>query len=177
MTTEEFNKKLDAQLKQIEDAKFLFLPVSETHARQVKRIYDKGLNSDNEKIGTYNDSKPIYIDPKDSPKGFPTIGKTGKTGKAGKTGYFDSYKAFRQAIGRETGFVNLRLTENEKFDFTNSISLSGSFYITGFKRPENSKKAERHIKQYGIETFKLSEDEKKVFRESVRKKLYDTLSN
>lgn len=181
MTTEEYNKKLDEQLKQISNAKFLLTSVSEVHARQVKRIFNTGINGDNEKIGNYNSSDPLYVNPDDSPKKFPTKGKTGeavfKNGKKHKTGYFDSYKAFRKAIARETGFVNLRLTENLKFDFTNSLTLMGSMYVTGTKKKENTDKVNGAISKYGVATFQLTDNEKQIFIESVKLKLIDTLNN
>ena len=181
MTTSEYIKKIDALLKKIEDAKFLLTSVSEVHARQVDRIFDKGLNADGGKIGSYNSTNPIYVDPDKSPKKFPLKGKTGegtfKNGKAHKTGYFDSYKAFRQAISREAGFVNLRLTENLKFDFTNSLTLSGSVFQTGTKRKENSNKVEGQIDKYGIRTWQLSQSEIDIFRASVKQKLLNDLND
>ena len=181
MTTKDFAKKLDSQLKQISDAKFLLTCVSDAHAKQVKRIFNDGLNSQGGKIGQYNNTDPIYINPNQSPKKFQLKGKSGKTsfknGKNHKTGYFDSYKAFRQAISREASFVNLRLTENLKFDFTNSLMLSGNTYITGVKRSENTDKVNGHIQKYGVETYTLSKSEKEQFRQCVINKLNAVLSN
>lgn len=181
MTTAEFNKKLDEQLKEISNAKFLLTSVSEVHSRQVKRIFNTGINGDGGKIGSYDTKDPLYVNPDDSPKKFPTKGKTGQTvfksGKKHKTGYFDSYKAFRQAISRETGFVNLRLTENLKLDFTNSLTLMGGMYVTGTKKKENSDKVNGAIDKYGASTFQLSDNEKSIFIESVKLKLLATLNN
>lgn len=179
MTTDEFNRNLDLKLAQIADAKFLLTSVSEVHARQVKRIFELGLSGDGGKIGQYNSTNPIYVDPDKSPKKFATKGKNGETefknGKKHKTGYFDSYKAFRGAINRETSFVNLRLTENLKFDFTNSLTLSGGDYITGTKRKENSDKVDGIAGKYGVETFELSASERQFFKDSVRLKLMNIL--
>lgn len=196
MTTEQFNKKLDEQLSQISDAKFLLTSVTEVHARQVKRIFENGLNANGGKIGSYNSKDPIYVNPLDSPVTFPPKGKTGETtfksGKGHKTGYFDSYKAFRGAIGRSTSFVNLRLTENLKFDFTNSITRVADGYVTGVrdrimpeadipsndeKTKENVNKVNGIIAKYGAVTFMLSDEEKTIFAESVKLKLLDTLNN
>ena len=175
MTTAEFNKKLDEQLIKISNAKFLLTSVTAVHSRQVKRIFEQGLNGDGVKIGNYNSSDPLYVNPDDSPKSFPTKGKNGETtfknGKKHKTGYFDSYKAFRRAISRETGFVNLRLTENLKFDFTNSLTLMGDVYVTGTKKKENTLKADGAINKYGVATFQLTDNEKQIFIESVKLKL------
>lgn len=179
MTTEEYNKSLDLKLAQIADAKFLLTSVTEVHARQVKRIFEQGVDGNGKKIGEYDNKTPIYVDPDKSPKKFQTRGKNGETefknGKKHKTGYFDSYKAFRGAIGRETSFVNLRLTENLKFDFTNSLTLSGAFYLTGTKKKENSDKVDGLSKKYGVETFQLTDAEKELYLDSVKRKLMSIL--
>ncbi len=181
MTTKEFNRKLDEQLKKIEDAKFLLTCVSEVHSRQVKRIFEKGLTGDGVKIGSYNSTNPLYVDPDKSPKKFPTTGKTGsdtfKDGRKHKTGYFDSYKAFRQAIGREINFVNLRLTENLKFDFTNSLTLNGRVYQTGVNRKENSDKVSGIASKYGVRTWGLMQSEIDLYKQCIKTKLLDTLNN
>lgn len=181
MTSQDFIKKLDAQLQKIEDAKFLFTCVSEVHARQVKRVFEQGLNSNGAKIGTYNSTDPLYVDPDKSPKSFPTRGKTGrdtfKSGAKHKTGYFDSYKAFRQAISRESSFVNLRLTENLKFDFTNSLTLSGSVYQSGVNRKENVGKVDGIADKYGVETWGISKGEIEIYKQCIKTKLLDTLNN
>ena len=179
MTQEQFNRKLDERLKQIAAANFLLPCVTDAHASQVKRIFTEGINGNGARIGTYDNSNPIYINPNQSPKKFPLKGKNGETtfksGKSHKTGYFDSYKAFRQAISRETNFVNLRLTEDLKFDFTNSLTLNGNTYQTGVKR--NSEKVEGIIKKYGDETFKLTIQERNNFIECVKTKINATLAN
>lgn len=181
MTSQDLIKKIDAQLQKIEDAKFLFTCVSEVHARQVKRIFDQGLNSDGGKIGTYDTSNPLYIDPDKSPKSFPTRGKTGsdtfKSGKKHKTGYFDSYKAFRQAISREISFVNLRLNEVLKIDFTNSLTLSGSVYQSGVNRKENVGKVNGISDKYGEKTWRISQVEIDIYKQCIKRKLLDTLNN
>lgn len=181
MTTAEYNKRLDEKLMEISNAKFLLTSVTEVHSRQVKRIFEKGLNGDEGKIGSYNSTDPLYVDPDTSPKKFPLKGKNGETtfknGKSHKTGYFDSYKAFRGAIGRETSFVNLRLTENLKFDFTNSLTLDGSFYLTGVKKKENADKVNGLADKYGNVTFMLTDNEREIYNQSVKKKLFDTLNN
>lgn len=181
MTTAEYISKLDRQLSAIEDAKFLLPCVGAAHARQVERVFTNGINALGAKIGQYNSSDPIYVNPNSSPKGFPTTGKTGsdtfKDGRKHKTGYFDSYKAFRQAISRETGFVNLRLTEDLKIDFTNSLTLSGNVYQTGVRKKTNADKVDGIADKYGPETWALTADEIETYKDCVRRKLYDTLNN
>lgn len=181
MTIKQFNKKLDEQLEKISDAKFLLSCVSEVHSRQVKRIFDQGLDGKGGRIGQYNSTKPLYVDPDTSPKSFPLKGKSGsdtfKSGKKHKTGYFDSYKAFRQAINKQTSFVDLRLKEDLKLDFTNSLTLFGRVYQTGTKRAENSKKVDGAVDKYGVDTFQLMQSERDLYILCVKQKVFDTLNN
>ena len=61
MTQEQFNRKLDERLKQIAAANFLLPCVTDAHASQVKRIFTEGINGNGARIGTYDNSNPIYI--------------------------------------------------------------------------------------------------------------------
>ena len=181
MTTQEFIGLIDKQLEAIEDNKFLLPIIGDIHAMQVKRVFDSGINGNGAKIGSYNSVDPIYIHPDKSPRQFPKKGKTGETtfknGKSHKTGYFDSYKAFRSAISIESGFVNLTLTRDLRFDFTNSLTIFPTFIGSGVKRKENADKVNGHVAKYGIETYFLTETERQLFLTRSKKRLIDTLNN
>lgn len=87
------------------------------------RIHGEGLASDGADIGQYNKTKPLYVNPLNSPVQFTPVGK-GQTrakkaivndkrvsvkpnGDKRKTKYFNSYDEFKTAIGRnEIGKVN-----------------------------------------------------------------------
>lgn len=104
MTTDDFNKKLEAKIALIEkENKPLLLAVKSITAIQAKRIFLDGKNANESPIGTYK-NREYYINPANSPKKFPTKGKTGsskfKNGQPHKTGYFKNFLAFKQAIGR-----------------------------------------------------------------------------
>jgi hypothetical protein len=106
------------------------LAVYSVNQKRIKRIFEDGKTSLCVKIGDYNSTTPVYIRPEDAPKavklqGKPELvrGKTTKTRSAIKferldknpqTAYYPSYKAFRKAMGRETGFVNIRLNNRLK---------------------------------------------------------------
>jgi hypothetical protein len=204
MTTQDFIKKLDNQYEKIADAKFLLLPVTEVHARQVKRIFVEGIGGDGAKIGQYS-TKPMlaskeqfvkesafkqsFVDPDtgaivDSPmdgdKAFWLTFKNKKTGVKNKKAtplmfLGGGYKEFKKIQGRESNFVNLKLTNNLNFDFTNSLTLEGDIYMTGTKRKENSDKVEWMSDKYGKETFKLTKEEKELFTKAVKEKILGIL--
>jgi hypothetical protein len=147
------------------------IAVRDTVQQQAKRIFQEGLKSDGTKIGTYESTKPIYVSDNAAPK---KVNHKGKTGKTIKYGYYESYKAFREAMGRESSFVNLRLTNDLQSDFSNvelsktsnavakakPIQLTSRHFITMLKREENKKKKDGFDVKYG-KIFDLTIDEKK----------------
>lgn len=179
MTTKEFKKLLDRQLDEINKANIFFLTISESHARQVKRIFVEGQNEMDTDIGQYNSTAPIYISPIQSPIKISPKGKSGssvfKNGKAHKSAYFDSYKAFRSAIGRQVSKVNLRLSEALKIDFQTSLQRSGEDYISGIKNDTNVGKAEGAIDRYG-DIFHYTISEKKYYYSELKKDLLNFLN-
>lgn len=99
----------------------------------LRRIHNDG-KAVTGKIGNYATSPSLYVNPKNSPKKFATVGKSGKAkfknGKRHKTKFFQSYKAFRGDIGRETNYVNLQLSGKLKRDF--AMQAIGKNYVIGF---------------------------------------------
>lgn len=84
-----------------------------------------------------------------------------------KTKYFPSYKAYRRKIGREVGFVNLKLEGLQFRDNATSLTiLSANRVAVGFKNKANSKKFEGQQKKYG-NFHKPNEAEKKVLFEAI----------
>lgn len=142
------------------------LAVGSIHALQVGRIFTDGVSSTGGKIGKYNSTKPLYIHPYSSRKNIKTQGKSGQTkfknGKPHKTGYFQSYAAYRRAMGLGSSFVNLNLTGLLEEDYTNSLTQQGMTWVTGTKNVANSKKLRNIFKKYGTSSFKLTESEKKL---------------
>ena len=170
MTTEQFlanqQKKIDAILaKNIP----LALAVSSSMGQQTKRIFTEGLNSQGSVIGNYSQN-PIYVNPKNSPKGFTTKGKTGKTkfkdGTTHKTGYFVNYLAYKKSIGRNQSVqtIDLFLFGNLFKDWAKAASIGAAKatkinqnnYVVTLKQ-ENLDKVE----QYKVTD--LTSKEKKLF--------------
>jgi hypothetical protein len=181
MSTDEYIKKLRSKLSDLlRDNKPLASAVASAHADQMVRIFEDGKDSSDGKIGEYDSSTPIYVDPKTSPRSFQAKGKTGesqfKNGKSHKTGYFSSYKAYRAGQGRQTSFVDLKLFGQLQRDMSNSLTrINPNIWVTGTKNKTNSKKAEGAEKKYG-KIFNLTKKEKEVFKETLRDELLISLS-
>lgn len=180
MSTEEYITKLRTKLRELEqNNKPLARAVATVHAEQMERVFVKGQATTGS-IGSYNSTKPLYVNPKTAPRNFPTKGKTGKTkfdnGKSHKTGFFTSYKSFRASQGRQTSFVDLKLSGQLQRDMSNSLTrLNPSVWVTGTKNKANSKKAEGAEAKYG-NIFNLSKTEKEDFKEVLRDELLIALS-
>ncbi len=147
-----------------------------------RRIHVDGLKTDGTDIGKYNDTDPIYVNPKDSPRSFKPEGKPRKTGvfksgkkkgqdrfegnKKNKTRYFESYKSFRDYVGVQTNKVNLSLSAGMENDFkavADDPIKTNTGYGLGFTNPINALKAEGQEERYG-EIYSLTEIEKDQVR-------------
>lgn len=160
MTPEQWIKEHAAKLEQI--AETAGKAIATVHAEQVNRIFVDGQRQ-NGKIGSYNSSSPLYVNPKYSPKKFTPKGKTGQTtfknGSRHKTGFFNSYKAFRAAQGRQSSFVDFVLSGSLQSDYKNSLTRQGITWVTGTKNISNSRKLTGLLKKYGSDVFKLTQKE------------------
>lgn len=152
MTTAEFTKKLDGKIAELQKGNALKIAVLAINTERTARIFSDGLNSAGGKIGSYNSTKPVYINPDDAPK---RGNQVGKSGKKIKSLYYPSYKAFRQGMGRESNFVNVRLN-NELQNDLGSGALS-----KGADRIVEPKPIQVNVNKYKI-TLKKEINQKKV---------------
>lgn len=116
MTAEEWKLKLLETARKIqEDDIPLRLATYSTVAIQAKRIFTEGRNTAGNKF-EYNSTNPLYLNPSTTFNGGKLgtpIGKTGKKvfesgkkkGQPHKTVFVESYKDYREKIGRESSFV------------------------------------------------------------------------
>ena len=206
MTTQDFIRLIDKQLEEITKANFTYLIVSDIHAMQVKRVFTEGIGGNDMKIGTYS-TKPMlaskeqftkkaafkqsYIDlasgavvdtKSEGDVPFFLTFKNRNTGVRNKKATAimflgEGYKEFKKIQGKESNFVNLRNTEDLKLDFTGSLILDGNVYKTGTKRERNSEKVKWLVEQYGKETFGITKKEIEIYKQRIKKRLIDTLSN
>ena len=184
MTTDDFIKKMDKQIAEIEKTNVpLSRAVGAIMSLQSKRIFLEGKNTDEAIIGRYGD-KELYVNPEKPNKWkFPTKGKTGKdtfnNGNKHKTGYFKNYLGFKTTIGRNAKLktVDLFLTGTLHRQWANSlvvgkaqaIRVNQHNYISQLS-DENLNKVER----YG-RVFNLSVKEKQAFLFIIQKELAKAL--
>lgn len=118
MTPENYIQELRARIADIKsNEEPIILAVKDTTSMMAVRIFEKGLDASGAPIGQYNATKGLWISDDRLPKKGTNIGKTGKPIK---TSYYESYKAMREQQGRETGFMNLRLTNRLQSEFLNA---------------------------------------------------------
>lgn len=184
MTIIEKIAEIDRLISRLEKEDLIRVAVLDTVQKQAERIFSNGLKSDSSKIGTYNNTKEIWVSQEDAPKKVNNRGKPNKDGKRKKIkgGYYESYKKFREAMGREASFVNIRLTNDLQSDFSNSpvskssnalakakpIKVNKNEYKVSLKRDINIAKKEGLEKKYG-KIFSLTKDEKKNFHTIAEK--------
>lgn len=169
MTVEQYIQKQDKRLKEFSAC--VGSAVVTIHSLRGQRIFGSGLDKDNSPIGEYNSTDPLYVNPKNAPKKFPTKGKNGdtvfKNGKPHKTGFFESYKAFRANQGRQTSPVNLNLTGTLFKDFASTVIRQGNKWIVGVKNAANKGKVDGAIDKYGRKAFDHSEKELEIYRNKI----------
>lgn len=190
MTGDEFIRKQKERLQKAQEKAFK-IAVFDSHRLMGNRIFVNGEAADDRKIGSYNSTNPIYVNPKNSPRKFTPEGKPKETGKKGArsktriietdsgterlkfkhtTRYFESYKAFRGYIGRKTDVVNLNLFGILQNDFITGLrKVDNSTYEAVLKQGINVKKAQGQEKHFGKKIFSLSKHEREQLYETVRR--------
>lgn len=139
--------------------------IADTVTRQVafgalgligERVFEKGLASDGQKIGDYNKTDPMYVNPENAPRKFIPEGKYGdktfksgkRKGQAHKTKYFSSYDSYKTFVGRnQIGSVNLSLSGQLSNQFK-VVPTSQKSYGLGWLNNEMVERAKWFEKKY-----------------------------
>src|SRR3990167_4199533 len=156
-----------------------------------RRIFDEGKRTDGSELTPGYSEKPIYVNPDTLkemsvpgnigvPMGKPkgkrkrgeTVFKSGKKeGEVHKTKYLQGgYKELRKKIGRQTEYVDLKLSGELRMDFNNDREIAEPRKINDLEyqirldKPINQDKRGGMEKKYG-EIFTLSDQEKGHFFE------------
>lgn len=143
-------------------------------ASNSRRIHNEGKNVSGNRIGKYS-IKPIYVNPKNSPKKFEPVGKTGrknfKSGKAHKTRYFNAgYYGFRKNIGRDSTNVNLQLKGGLKAAWQTK-KINNNSYAVGFWSEKYSSRAENLEDHFGDLIWGVTQQDKNLVDSIVDRKL------
>lgn len=156
------------------DQKPLFLAAQSALADMSERIFIEGKSVSGGKF-TYNDTTPLYVNPKTIPGNASKLtpkGKHGQTvfksGKPHKTAYVRSYKELRSKIGKESSFVNWELSGELKSDVENRASggvtpkkVNETEYIVSVAGKNGRKLSGLMIKYPGV--FQIAPKEKETF--------------
>lgn len=173
MTTDEYINMLSNKIASINVGKAVYKASTDVHTQYLDRIFVKGLNSNNTQIGEYNSKNQLYINDNNSPKTLSKKGKTGKdtfsSGKKHKTTYFESYRDFRDTIGRESSFVNLNLFGLLLSDMTKLRVVSDGVEVA-ITNIESINKYKGAKNKYG-NVFELTKQEKELYTELLTKEL------
>lgn len=193
MTPEQYSERLKCIKEKLAEGIFFEKAVRDNLAQRSKRIFTDGENSSGGKIGNYDTTKPLYVNPlTQSPVKFTPKGKnevkplrttvfdisTKKKKRVSiksdfterTTKWFSSYSDFRSKIGREHINKNYQLFGNLKSNFENAsrgevqpIKVNNLEYIVGLDRESSLKKAGLEKKDGRV--FPLTSGERQSFFE------------
>ena len=122
-----------------------------------QRIFNKGQAAEGGKIGTYSKT-PI------------SIARKSQARTTGTTYFKGGYSAYKSAIGKNPGFVNLRNTDQMMMDYTFQVLGNGE-YGFGFSNDFNFDKSQWAEEKYKKNIFDESTAEGNLFDKILSKEL------
>lgn len=123
--------------------------VNSVLAAQKKRIFERGKDSNNSQIGRYS-TNPISISRKQQAR------------QTGKTYFKGGYREYKSLIGKGSGFVNLRNTDQMQMDLSTQVVGNNEFAI-GFTNNFNADKMEWAEERFGKEISDTTTKEDNLF--------------
>lgn len=174
MTFEEVAAKAQEQkeryLEQIAD-RVLFAATLSLKADFIERIFNKGLDSNDAKIGTYS-RKPAYFSKEQFARqgAFRGQGKNGANADAKSMYLKGGYDELRRIQGRKTPDVNLAYT----FSLSQNVQaglISKGIYGVYLSSPLESKKRKGIEKKEGKPIFSASPSDRSAFAQSVNEEI------
>jgi len=123
---------------EIRSERIMRIALSSVLAIHKPRIFEKGLDGTDAKIGTYS-TKPI------------SISKKNQARQTGKTYFKGGYAEYKKDIGKNPGFVNLRNTDQMRMDY--GLIINGTSYGFGFQNKLNYDKSQWIQEKYDKDIF------------------------
>lgn len=153
-------------------------------ADNIERIHEQGKAVNGSKIGSYDTTRPLYVNPETSATKqglIPTKGKNGQTkfknGKLHKATYVNSYKELRKIQGKESGFVNLNYTSKLQSEL--NLVVKNNKADIGFISSYGGDLSENLEKKYGKKIWGVTQqnitDIKNIVIEEVVKHINKNL--
>ncbi len=167
-----YKSNMDAVLSKLKDMlnpdklDALYLEIAtNVHASNLRRIHNDGQDVNGRTIGHYS-TKPFYMNPKRSPRGFAPQGKNGAKNR--KTRYFSGgYKQFRSVIGRPNNKVDLQLSGGLLHDFQIKRIYGG--YVIGFMTKHGSDIAKGMETKYRRKIWGWSSQDKTIANNIIKR--------
>ena len=134
----EYLQLIDKVNSAIRSERVMRIALSSVLAIHKPRIFEKGLDGTDAKIGTYS-TKPI------------SISKKNQARQTGKTYFKGGYAEYKKDIGKNQGFVNLRNTDQMRMDY--GLIINGNSYGFGFQNKLNYDKSQWLQTKYDKDIF------------------------
>lgn len=128
----------------IRSEKVLRTAITTVLAEHKPRIFERGLDGNNSKIGTYG-TNPI------------SISKKSQARQTGKTYFKGGYAEYKKDIGKNPGYVNLRNTDQMMIDY--GIIFQGGKFGLGFQNDLNGNKSNWMEEKYNKDIFDHTPEE------------------
>lgn len=122
-----------------------------------KRIFSEGKDAQGQKIGAYG-TKPI------------SISKKNQARQTGKTYFAGGYAEYKNAIGKNPGFVNLRNTDQMMMDL--GLIKNGANFAFGFQNDLNGDKSKWMDEKYQKDIFNVSQAEIDLFANTFKAQVF-----
>lgn len=122
----------------IRSERVMRIALSSVLAIHKPRIFEKGLDGSDSKIGTYS-TNPI------------SISKKNQARNTGKTYFKGGYAEYKKEIGKNPGYVNLRNTDQMRMDY--GLIINGNSYGFGFQNKLNYDKSQWMEEKYQKSIF------------------------
>lgn len=133
-----------------------------------RRVFQNGIAQDGSLIGSYS-TKPAYFST--GVRGLPKISPKGKTKRAIRSFYSESgYKGFRDAVGRQSGKVDLNLTGATFSGVGVGVGRNG-LPAFGVKTNDALKKIQGNEQRFDCVTITPNDDERQEAHDAVRREI------
>jgi hypothetical protein len=117
------------------------------------RIFEKGLDRNKSKVGTYSTKKT-------------SISKKNQARDTGQTTFEGGYAQYKSAIGKNPGFVNFRNTDQMMMDY--QLVKSGQTWGFGFQNQTNYNKSQWLQEKFDKDSFDMSDEELNLFADVLK---------
>lgn len=124
------------------------------------RIFEKGMDASNGKIGTYS-TKPA------------SISKAQQSRQTGKTYFKGGYAQYKSAIGKNPGYVNLRNTDQMMMDY--GLVFRGGQFGMGFQNNLNYNKSQWMQDKYDKDIFDHNDSEINLLADVLKAELLKSI--